>query len=177
VKIIGSIQRRQGLVFCVALLQLGVLPPARAHEAHGKTRRDAEGSYAVAQKPFGIVGFRRDVKRTLFVRMGDDMRFSPSHIDVKLGETVRLVFRNKGKLLHEWVLGTAPDLMAHAKSMQANPSMHHDEVHMVHVEPGRSEELVWHFNREGSFQFACLMPAHYEAGMVGVVKVAPIASK
>jgi len=31
--------------------------------------------------------------------------------------------------------------------------------------PGKTGEIVWHFNRAGSFEFACLIAGHYEAGM------------
>jgi uncharacterized cupredoxin-like copper-binding protein len=31
---------------------------------------------------------------------------------------------------------------------------------------------VWRFNRAGEFRFACLIPGHYEAGMMGWIKVA-----
>jgi uncharacterized cupredoxin-like copper-binding protein len=51
--------------------------------------------------------------------------------------------------------------------------MEHDEAHMVHVKPAKAEPLVWNFNRAGEFQFACLIPGHYEAGMVGTIVVLP----
>ncbi|MEY3917499.1 MAG: putative multicopper oxidase, partial [Pseudomonadota bacterium] len=31
----------------------------------------------------------------------------------------------------------------------------------------------WLFNREGEFDFACLIPGHYQAGMVGKIRVSP----
>jgi uncharacterized cupredoxin-like copper-binding protein len=37
--------------------------------------------------------------------------------------------------------------------------------------PGKTENIVWTFNRPGAFRFACLLPGHYEAGMVGGVVV------
>ncbi|NCW99267.1 MAG: plastocyanin, partial [Betaproteobacteria bacterium] len=33
-------------------------------------------------------------------------------------------------------------------------------------------EIVWTFNRVGEFDFACLLPGHYEAGMRGTINVA-----
>lgn len=47
---------------------------------------------------------------------------------------------------------------------------------MAHVAPGRTGEIVWHFNRAGEFDFACLIPGHHEAGMVGRIKVVPAAA-
>ena len=47
------------------------------------------------------------------------------------------------------------------------PGMEHAEPYMAHVDPGKSEDLVWNFNRTGSFDFACLIPGHFQAGMTG----------
>ncbi len=50
-------------------------------------------------------------------------------------------------------------------------NMEHDEPYMTHVAAGKSGELVWNFNRPGEFDFACLIAGHYQAGMVGKIKV------
>jgi uncharacterized cupredoxin-like copper-binding protein len=44
---------------------------------------------------------------------------------------------------------------------------------MAHVDPGQAGQIVWHFNRPGEFQFACLIAGHYQAGMEGTVRVRP----
>lgn len=143
--------------------------PAPAHE----TARSAQGGAPTKeQQPWGIAGDRKDARRTVRVAMSDDMRFTPSTIDVNEGETVRFVVTNKGKVLHEMVIGTRKALDEHAALMQKFPGMEHDEPHMAHVPAGRKGELVWTFNRPGEFGFACLIPGHYQAGMVGTIKVA-----
>jgi uncharacterized cupredoxin-like copper-binding protein len=43
---------------------------------------------------------------------------------------------------------------------------------MAHVSPGKTGEIVWTFNRPGTFDFACLIAGHYQAGMVGKINVA-----
>ncbi|NCV58626.1 MAG: hypothetical protein EBW47_07525, partial [Betaproteobacteria bacterium] len=106
------------------------------------------------------------------VQMTDNMRFAPNRIDVKLGETVRFVVVNAGKVMHEFVLGTKRELDEHAALMKKFPNMEHDEPYMAHVEPGKKGEIVWTFNRVGEFDFACLLPGHYEAGMRGTINVA-----
>lgn len=53
------------------------------------------------------------------------------------------------------------------------PGMQHDEPYMAHVDPGKRGEIVWTFNRPGEFKFACLIAGHYQAGMVGTVRVQP----
>ena len=111
--------------------------------------------------------------RTITLQMSDDMRFSPSHIDVREGETVRLRVKNKGKVLHEIVMGTKAELDQHAALMKKYPGMEHDAPYMAHVAAGKTGDIVWHFNRAGSFDFACLIPGHYEAGMTGTITVQP----
>jgi uncharacterized cupredoxin-like copper-binding protein len=128
---------------------------------------------APEQKRWGVAGNARSVDRTIEVRMTDDMRFTPSRITVREGETVRFIVRNSGKMLHEMVIGTKPALDEHAALMVKFPGMDHDEPYMTHVKPGRRGELVWNFNRPGEFQFACLIAGHYQAGMVGAITVAP----
>lgn len=123
------------------------------------------------QKAWGIAGDMQAVQRTLEIRMSDDMRFSPERIRVRQGETVRFRVHNAGQVLHEMVIGTREALEEHAALMVRFPGMEHDEPHMAHVEPGRTGELVWTFNRVGEFAFACLIPGHHEAGMIGAIEV------
>ncbi|WP_092696581.1 cupredoxin domain-containing protein [Acidovorax soli] len=134
---------------------------------------NASAPVAKEQKDWGIAGDAQAVRRTITLRMNDDMRFTPSHIEVREGDTVRLRAENRGKVLHEIVLGTQAELAQHAQMMQKFPGMEHDEPHMAHVRAGRRGDIVWHFNRPGSFDFACLIPGHYQAGMTGTITVLP----
>ena len=154
------------------LLTLGLLalPVAQAHSpsAHASPpRHHAQAE----QKDWGIAGDPKRVKRTIEIRMTDDMRFAPKDLQVKLGETVRLVAVNAGKVLHEIVIGTPQELKAHAEMMKKHPGMEHDEPYMAHVDPGKKGDIVWTFNRAGTFEFACLIPGHFEAGMIGRITV------
>jgi uncharacterized cupredoxin-like copper-binding protein len=99
------------------------------------------------------------------------MRFTPALMDVRQGETVRFVLHNDGQTLHEFVIGTRQELEQHAALMKKFPGMEHDEPYMAHVAPGKSGQIVWTFNRAGDFDFACLIAGHFDAGMVGRIKV------
>lgn len=146
--------------------------------AHGdKEHAKPAGPVVKEQKDWGIAGERRAAKRTIEVGMGDDMRFKPDRITVREGETVRFVIRNRGKLMHEFVIGTKRELDEHAALMAKFPDMEHDEPYMAHVAPGKTGEIVWTFNRAGDFQFACLIAGHFQAGMVGEVVVTPATSR
>ncbi|HKU87265.1 MAG TPA: cupredoxin family protein [Casimicrobiaceae bacterium] len=153
---------------------------AQAHgdtTAHGNTAHAGHGAATAdeAQKPWGVAGNPKAVARTIEITTRDDMRFSPSAIRIAQGETVRLIVRNDGKLMHELVIGTKKDLDSHAAAMAKSQAMTHEEPYMTHVAPGEAGEIVWTFNRPGKFDFACLVAGHYEAGMRGRIDVAPAA--
>lgn len=162
--------KKIALIALAALLAGGV-------QAHGDKGHDANRAATAAkaqpeQKPWGIAGEARNARRTIVIVMGDDMRFTPDRIEVRQGETVRFVVRNKGQVLHEMVLGTREELDTHAALMRKFPNMEHDEPYMAHVRPATAGELVWNFNRPGQFEFACLVDGHYQAGMMGRITVA-----
>jgi uncharacterized cupredoxin-like copper-binding protein len=144
---------------------------APAAWSHGEAPH-AAAPVVKEQKPWGIAGDPQGA-RTVTLRMGDDMRFRPGRIEVREGETIRFVAGNGGKLLHEMVLGTPEELRQHAELMKKHPGMEHDEPYMTHVKAGAQGEILWNFNRPGTFQFACLLPGHFEAGMVGTIVVTP----
>ncbi len=150
-------------------LSLTVFGAAYAHGDAGHAKKS--GPVAKEQKAWGIAGDAKAVKRTVEVKMSDDMRFTPNQIEVKQGETVRFIMKNDGKVMHEFVIGTKKDLDEHAALMLKFPNMEHDEPYMAHVAPSKTGEVVWTFNRPGDFDFACLIAGHYQAGMVGKIKV------
>ena len=151
-------------------LASAVASPTWAHGNQNHSKPAAE--IKLEQKDWGIGAPPSKATRTIEVRMTDNMRFTPNRIDVKLGDTVRFVVVNAGKVMHEFVLGTKKELDEHAALMKKFPNMEHDEPYMAHVEPGKKGEIVWTFNRVGEFDFACLLPGHYEAGMRGTINVA-----
>jgi uncharacterized cupredoxin-like copper-binding protein len=160
-------------VFAVATCALALLATnALAHGDEHKSGHKATSSPVVKeQKPWGVAGDATDGIRTIRVSMNDQMRFVPDRIHIREGETVRLVVKNDGKLMHEFVIGTKKELDEHAALMKKFRNMEHDEPYMVHVASGGTGEIVWTFNRAGDFDFGCLIAGHYEAGMVGKIKV------
>lgn len=145
---------------------------AHAESAGGKTTDKDQGLEsqehgAALNRP----GDPRKVSRTIEIRMGDDMRFKPARIEVKKGETIRFLVKNGGALRHEMVLGTMKELEEHAAHMRRSPDMSHDDPNGVSVEPGGTGTLIRQFTTAGRLDFACLIPGHFEAGMVGKVVV------
>jgi uncharacterized cupredoxin-like copper-binding protein len=142
---------------------------AFGHESHGQNT----AAVVREQKPWGIAGHAKAVRRTLTITMTDQMRFSPDHFTVRQGETIKLVIDNRGKMLHELVIGTQAELDKHAELMLKFPNMEHSEPYMAHVPPGQKGQMIWTFNRAGQFDFACLIAGHYTAGMRGTIAVTP----
>lgn len=119
----------------------------------------------------GKPGVASKASRTVTIEMTDNMRYTPADIQVKQGETVRFIVKNKGQVKHELSLGTQKELLEHLEQMKKFPDMEHDEPSKVTLAPGKQGEIIWQFTKAGAVNFACLMPGHYEAGMKGQVKV------
>ncbi len=148
------------------------------------------------QFAFGQPADAAQATRTVEVTLGD-IYFEPKSLDVKKGETVRFVLVNKGRLMHEFNLGDAAMHAAHQQEMlkmtasgmltptgmkhdmagmdhgmsHAEGAMKHDDPNSVLVEPGKTAELTWTFTDATGLEFACNIPGHYQAGMVGKVAI------
>lgn len=141
--------------------------------AHGEAHHESKAvDYSKAEEmPFGRAADPKKAKRTIKLEMNDQMRFVPGEITVKRGETVRFAPANKGQVMHEMMLGTRDDLKKHAELMRKFPEMEHDEPNTAHVAPGKSGEIGWQFTKAGELHYGCLIPGHFEAGMVGKIVV------
>lgn len=95
------------------------------------------------------------------------MMFIPEKIEVRKGEQIRFIIRNSGVLKHEFVLASVKDNDKHAELMKKYPDMEHDDPNAKSVGPGKTAEMLWRFTKAGTFEFACLIPGHREAGMHG----------
>jgi uncharacterized cupredoxin-like copper-binding protein len=103
--------------------------------------------------------------RTVEVTMAD-IKFETAPVDVKAGDTVRFVFHNQGKLVHEAAIGDAAAQDAHEKEMAAMGGMPmHDSAEAVSVAPGTTGQLTYTFKTTGQLQIGCHEPGHYAAGM------------
>jgi uncharacterized cupredoxin-like copper-binding protein len=142
------------------LLVAASLPPATAHD----DKHFAAGEPGNPKKPARIVA----------VTMKEDdgkMLFIPDRVAVKKGEQIRFIIRNNGALKHEFTLASVADNKKHAELMRKYPDMEHDDPNAKSVDPGKTAEILWRFSKGGTFEFACLIPGHREAGMHGTVTV------
>ena len=89
------------------LLLAGFVANAPAAYAHGIEEHGRKSSSVrKEQKAWGIAGEAGAAKRTVEVRMTDNMRFGPDNVEVRQGDTVRFVVHNAGRAMHEFVIGT-----------------------------------------------------------------------
>jgi uncharacterized cupredoxin-like copper-binding protein len=99
------------------------------------------------------------------------MAYDPARIAVVQGEQIKFVIKNAGELDHEFMLDTIGANQKHAKEMEKNPEMEHDDPNGKRVVTKKQVELIWKFTKVGTFEYACMIPGHYEAGMKGAVDV------
>jgi uncharacterized cupredoxin-like copper-binding protein len=150
-------------VVTVLLFAMPTLVSAQAHEDHAKFSAGQPGD---PNKP----------ARTIHVLMRDDgneqnMRFEPALITVRKGEQIRFLLENGGTESHEFMLATVAENRKHAQLMKKFPDMEHDDPNAKRLAMSERGELLWRFTKAGQFEFACLIPGHYEAGMHGKIIV------
>lgn len=160
-------------LMCLLYIALPLLPtvawaaagaPGHSHEQY------VFGKPGDPKKPARVIG--------VTMREGDGrMSFEPERVEIRQGDQIRFRLVNGGELKHEFMLGTVEDNAKHAAIMQKFPEMEHDDGNGKTLEKGNKADLVWLFDKPGTFEFACLQPGHYEAGMKGTIVVLPRKSK
>ena len=142
----------------VVALTVASAGPALAHEFF------SAGEPGNPKKPARVV-------EVTMTEAGGKMLYMPDRVTVKRGEQIRFVLRNVGELDHEFVLASTADNLKHAELMKKYPDMEHDDPNGKTLKPKGAAEILWRFSRRGEFEFACLIPGHREAGMLGIVVV------
>lgn len=151
------------LILAFAICANFWLPTASAHTGHSAHNFGA-GEPGDAKKPFRIIE----------IQMKDGagaMSYAPERIVVKKGEQIKFVLKNFGLVDHEFLIDSVANNARHKAEMEKNPDMAHEEPNGARVKPAETRELLWRFSKAGTFEFACLLPGHYESGMKGVVVV------
>src|SRR6266542_2579134 len=113
--------------------------------------------------------------RTVDVEMRD-IAYAPTAVSVKAGETVKFVFHNEGKILHDAFLGDEAAQGEHEKEMRSGSTGgmgggDHAGSEGVKVEPGKTAALSHTFAPGESLVIGCHEAGHYQAGMKLTVTV------
>ena len=137
----------------------------------------APGAPGHTHKSFaaGVPGDPKKPARVIEVTMKETedgkMIYTPDRIEVRKGEQVKFVLKNAGAGDHEFMLDSVANNAKHKVEMEKNPDMEHDDPNGKRLAPGQTAEMVWRFSKGGTFEFACLIPGHYESGMKGAAVV------
>lgn len=141
---------------------------------HGNGHGTTHGEGHTEMMQAGYPGTASDVERAVTVTMKEtddgEMIFEPSNLSFQEGQTVKFEIKNGGELEHEFILDTAERNQIH-KEVMAGGSRTHASSNAVTLQPGEKSEIIWTFSNNGSFEFACLIPGHYESGMFGKIAV------
>lgn len=149
------------LIAFAALLLGSVTPsPIMAHDAHVF----AAGEPGNPKRPFRTV-------QVIMKEADGKMLYVPDRLEVKRGEQIKFVIVNEGLLPHEFLLDNEEKNLKHAELMKKYPDMEHDDPNGKTVQPKGKAEILWRFSKRGEFEFACLIPGHREAGMLGKIIV------
>ncbi|MBZ8134881.1 copper resistance protein [Afifella sp. IM 167] len=147
--------------------QSGMHDESGMHAAESGHGHEAETPYGVP----GTVGAKGRRIEIVLSENDQGMFYAPDHVEVARGSEVRFDLRNEGVLEHEFVIGTAETNRHHAQEMEADPDMTHADPNAARLQPGGTKTLAWRFTEPGTFEYACLIPGHREAGMLGRIVV------
>src|SRR5262249_17023389 len=147
------------LTSTAAMLAVHIAMPslASAHEDHGSFSAGRPGD---PKKPARVVEIK------MFEGSGN-IGYEPARLELPRAEQVRFVRRSEGEADREFMLATVAEKRKHGEVMKKNPAMEHDDPNAKRLLPHGHGEIVWKFTKRGQFEFACLIPGHYEKGMVG----------
>jgi uncharacterized cupredoxin-like copper-binding protein len=154
-------------IFVSALVATEGLTAASAHEGRHS-----------ATYWFGAPGKAADVDRTIRIEV-KDLSFVPDALEVKAGETVRLVVVNASAVDHDFTIGDSKAQSEHRAEMtKMGPMGDMATMHANHVDPnavflkgGETKEIVWRFAKPGTIEYGCNVPGHFEAGMKGAITI------
>lgn len=118
-------------------------------------------------------GDSADSDSTLTIIANDELRFDPDKIELEAGQEIELTFGNVGSVQHSLAVLNADSELDHVLTETEEEHLH-DELHFdIHAQDGGSSvtETFTAPSEPGSYVFACLVPGHAEAGMVGTLVV------
>jgi uncharacterized cupredoxin-like copper-binding protein len=109
-----------------------------------------------------------------------DIAYQPTTLSVQRGERVQFVFHNQGAVRHDGFIGDAAAQTDHEREMReaeggdkmASDKMAGGDMNAITVEPGKTGQLTYTFDKAGTIEIACHEPGHYAAGMKIAVTVA-----
>jgi uncharacterized cupredoxin-like copper-binding protein len=165
------------LTFAAGIALASGMAHAAGQHAGGHDNSDGHHEQMAVGEPGEAGKVSRNVDIVMRETDDGEMIFEPAALEVRQGETIRFRVHNKGELEHEFVLDDHHGVMEHKALMERMPEMEHDDPNSVRLDPGKQGEVVWKFTNSGTFEFACLIPGHYDSGMKGDLTVTEVQAK
>lgn len=120
---------------------------------------------------------------TVLTITGTEFKFSPNQITVKVGQPVTIVYKDGGSVDHELEVDSMPASNVSLDLSQSGkiPEDEQDEAmgdaagNQVHeyAAAGGTAVVTFTPTQAGTYNFACNLPGHKEAGMTGTIVVQP----
>ena len=100
-----------------------------------------------------------------------EFKFTPARIELKAGQPIKITFRNKGTVEHDF---SVAKIQVRSSSASRSSSAGHDMSNMttkpdlhVSAEVGGTGTLEFTPAQSGTYEFFCTVAGHKEAGMMG----------
>jgi len=90
---------------------------------------------------------------------------APLQTVYRVGQAYRFDVKNKGKLVHEWVIKPA-DADDQPLEREGGPADEPSVSELEDIDPDASKSMSWTFTEAGDYKMVCHIEGHAEAGMV-----------
>ena len=154
---------------------------AKHQGAHGAEQGQAVDEHDDGHEDAAITDeYEAEVEGVLEITInaveGKPWRFEPSTIEAGVGQRVKLTLVNNGQVEHDVEISsvTAEHIEVVDGAEHGGPAEagHHDDlVVAAHANPGTVATVMFTPTVAGEYGFACTIPGHKEAGMVGTLLV------
>jgi uncharacterized cupredoxin-like copper-binding protein len=112
---------------------------------------------------------------------GSEFKFDPNNFSWKVNQPVQVTFQNSGTVDHELDLSAMPakDVKVDLSQAGSIPASAQSTAQQdasagkvfLYAAPGKQATATFTPTKAGAYQFACNLPGHKEAGMVGTATV------
>lgn len=112
--------------------------------------------------------------------IGYDIGYEKDQVTIPQGEKVKVVFKNEGKVFHDWVIKEMPvEVLAQSSGGEHGHNDGHGDESDGHslegdggalhlnAEPGEQASVEFVVKNSGKYKYDCTVPGHKEAGMLG----------
>jgi uncharacterized cupredoxin-like copper-binding protein len=96
----------------------------------------------------------------------NEFQFQPAEITVNVGQPIKLVLKNNGTVLHDFVSTDAMVEVMEEHGAEHDMAGMETNMHAA-IEAGQQSTLEFKAMQAGTYTFYCTVAGHKEAGMVG----------